>query len=97
MYVRKNLCMYINSNVYCFKSLILIIKMLFKCEFCNNEYTTKSSLNRHKKTVKKCFNLSENTDNTEYKCNNCDYNTKLKSNLNKHEKICKLKNIKKNI
>ena len=68
---------------------------MFKCEFCNNEYTTKSSLNRHKKTVKKCFNLSENTDNTEYKCNNCDYNTKLKSNLNKHEKICKLKNIKK--
>ena len=66
---------------------------MFKCSFCNNEYTTKSSLNRHQKTVKKC--LSNNEKIEEYKCNNCDYITTLKSNLTKHEKNCKLKNIKK--
>ena len=41
---------------------------MFKCSFCNNEYTTKSSLNRHQKTVKKC--LSNNEKIEEYKCNN---------------------------
>ena len=69
---------------------------MLKCEFCSNEYTTKSSLNRHQKTVKKCLYLRKNNEKiNEYKCDNCDYNTIRKACLTNHQKTCKSKQTKK--
>ena len=69
---------------------------MLKCEFCSNEYTTKSSLNRHQKTVKKCLYLRKDNEKIdEYKCDNCDYNTIRKACLTNHQKTCKSKQTKK--
>ena len=69
---------------------------MLKCEFCSNEYTTKSSLNRHQKTVKKCLYLRKDNEKiNEYKCDNCDYNTIRKACLTNHQKTCKSKQTKK--
>lgn len=61
------------------------------CEFCKKEYKTKSSLNHHKKTVKKCILIQGKRDIELFKCNYCDFNTPLKSSLVAHN--CKFKHI----
>ena len=69
---------------------------MYNCEFCNNQYKTKSSLNYHKKSTKKCLLLRNNIDMLEaFKCTTCDFKTALKLSFNSHK--CKSKNITKNI
>jgi hypothetical protein len=72
--------------------LVNIKKIEYTCEFCNNEYKTKSSLNYHKKTTKKCLILRDAIDTaTFFECNTCEFKTTVKVSFNLHK--CKLKDI----
>jgi hypothetical protein len=65
---------------------------MYTCEFCNNQYKTISSLNHHKKTVKKCLILRDALNTAQFfECKTCDFKTTLKNNFNSHK--CKLKDI----
>jgi len=62
---------------------------MFKCEFCNTELKSLSSLNYHKNNAKYCLSLQNKEPvNKVFMCEYCD--TELKSNkaLNYHSKIC---------
>lgn len=65
-----------------------------ECEFCKSILQSKTSLNNHMKTNKKCLELqsnnSLNTITTLLQCEYCNKNYS-KSNLNKHLNICKIK------
>ena len=59
---------------------------MFKCEHCEKEYSTKSNLNHHKKTAKKCLLLRDNIENINFLiCKKCDFQTTLKSSLDRHK------------
>ena len=64
---------------------------MLKCEFCQKEYTTKSSLNYHVKTNKKCILLRGETAESKefFDCEYCDFKTLNKSGLKSHS--CKNK------
>jgi hypothetical protein len=66
-----------------------------KCNFCNAELKTISSLNYHKRVNKKCINIQknefENTNITIFKCEFCDKNLATKQSQIKHYEICKSK------
>ena len=65
---------------------------MFKCEFCNNDYSTKSNLHIHQKTAKKCISLrGVEMKDTIFKCDKCDYTTMRKSNFTSHINSCKAK------
>ena len=65
---------------------------MFTCDYCNNEYATKSSLNHHKRTAKKCLLLRESTEQVNFlNCKKCGFQTTLKNTLIMHK--CKLENI----
>ena len=40
---------------------------MFKCEFCNKNYSTKSILSTHQKTTKKCLQLRGENNNIKLK------------------------------
>ena len=64
------------------------------CQFCNKDFSNKSSLINHQKTAKYCLKLQD-TDK-EISNFNCDYCKKLftsRQNLNIHLAICKDKEI----
>ena len=67
---------------------------MLKCEFCNNTYKTKSSLNHHKKNAKKCLILRGEEIVNNYVCEYCDFKSITKDTLNKHQLCCKMKNKK---
>jgi len=59
---------------------------MFKCEYCEKEYSTKSNLNHHKKTAKKCLSLRDTIENINFLiCKKCDFQTTLKSSLDRHK------------
>jgi hypothetical protein len=59
---------------------------MFKCEHCEKEYSTQSSLNHHKKTAKKCLSLRKPVENINFLiCKKCDFQTTLKNTLNTHK------------
>jgi hypothetical protein len=59
---------------------------MFKCEYCEKEYSTKSNLNHHKKTSKKCLSLRDTVENINFlKCKKCDFQTTLKNTLDRHK------------
>ena len=64
------------------------------CQFCNKDFTSKSSLTNHQKTAKYCLKLQDT--NKEISNFNCDYCRKLftsRYNLNLHLLNCKDKEI----
>jgi hypothetical protein len=68
--------------------------MAFNCEFCKKDFSSKSSLNKHKTSTKKCI-LIQNKINNEIKKehNNlwCQYCNKIftsKQNFNIHDSTC---------
>jgi hypothetical protein len=63
---------------------------MFKCEFCSQEFTAKSSLNTHQKTAKYCLQLQEKEIES-FICNFCQKEFSLKPNLLRHIDICKAK------
>ena len=70
---------------------------MLKCEFCRNELNSLSSLNKHKKTNKKCLEIQQKTsDNVHSKRTLCKYCGKNVSNVNRHFLTCKSKKEKDN-
>ena len=67
---------------------------MFECEFCKNTYATKSNLNHHKKTAKKCLILRGEEIRNNFICEYCDFTSITKDTLHKHHSSCKLKNKK---
>ncbi len=67
------------------------------CEYCNKVYSSKSSLNNHKKTTKKCLDIQKSlnkiTTITEYNCRYCDKIFTTKQNIKTHETICSSKKV----
>lgn len=64
----------------------MLIRM-FPCEFCKNSYSSKSSLNAHKKTAKFCLEIQGKT-NTEFSCQYCQVFFSQKHILDTHEPKC---------
>ena len=64
---------------------------MFECEFCKKTYSTKSNLNLHKKSTKRCLALRQIVQVEKYKCEYCEYWSENKNNTKKHEIICKHK------
>ncbi len=65
------------------------------CEYCRNTYSSKSSLNNHQKTTKKCLEIQKNlnkiTDLVEFSCKYCDKKFTSNQNIKKHEPFCNIK------
>ncbi len=69
--------------------------MSYECEFCNKNFSSKSSLNYHQKTVKYCLEIQKNKtltepkDNSEdfFKCEFCNKNFTIKKSLIRHSDI----------
>jgi hypothetical protein len=67
-----------------------------KCEFCNNDFKTISSLNYHKKTAKYCASIQNNKSES-FLCNYCNKSLSTKQNLNAHIKNCKEYKLEENL
>ena len=63
------------------------------CEFCDKEFVSKTNLNIHIKTSKKCILNRGEAVVYNYKCENCNKVFTIKSNLISHLKNCKVKDI----
>ncbi len=65
------------------------------CEYCNNTYSSKSSLNNHQKTTKKCLEIQKKlnkvTKKVEFTCKYCDKKFTSKQNIKNHEIFCDVK------
>ena len=64
---------------------------MFKCEFCNKDYSTKNILSTHQKTTKRCLTLRGVIKELSYKCEDCNYKTERKDNFTEHIEKCKKK------
>jgi uncharacterized Zn-finger protein len=62
------------------------------CQFCNQQFTAKSSLNTHQKTAKYCLDLQKKEPkNLNFSCDFCNKNFTTNSNLVRHIETCKYK------
>ena len=66
------------------------------CEFCNKNYSSKSSLNNHQKTTKKCLEIQNKIINKDditpkFNCKYCNKNLTSKQNIKIHENSCSSK------
>jgi hypothetical protein len=65
------------------------------CEFCNKTYSSKSSLNNHQKTTKRCIeiqkSMNKNNNILEFKCDYCNKIFTTRQNIKNHENICQNK------
>jgi hypothetical protein len=68
-----------------------------KCEFCNNDFKTISSLNYHKKTAKYCASIQNNNISKSFLCKYCSKSFSTKQNLNAHIETCKEYKLEENI
>jgi hypothetical protein len=59
----------------------------YLCSFCNKEFSTKSSLNLHKKTAKYCLE-KQGANIIEFKCDFCNKILGSKQRLNEHTLVC---------
>ena len=68
---------------------------VYKCHFCNKEYSSKGILENHQKTAKFCLRLRNNEYKEQniinFKCDFCEDNFTQKANLERHYEVCKLK------
>ena len=60
-----------------------------KCEFCSNEFTSKTSLTHHQKTAKYCIVLQGIDKDTNFVCLNCGKKLSTQNRLYTHEQTCK--------
>ena len=68
---------------------------MVKCEFCNTDFQTISSLNYHKNNARYCLEIQdkvENKENKEFTCDLCKAKLKSKRNLDYHKISCEKKN-----
>ena len=67
------------------------------CEYCNNEFNDKSSLNKHQKTSKYCLKIRKDKEpdkefeKESFQCEFCDKELTSKYRLENHLKICSVK------
>jgi len=68
---------------------------MFDCEFCKKSFASKSNLNLHRKTTKRCLKIqreqSSKTEEVKYSCKYCRKEFLLKSYIDTHERNCKKK------
>ena len=64
---------------------------MYKCEFCNKEFKTKSNFNFHQKTTKYCLEKQGKEINNENECKYCKKKFTKKQNLDTHLEICNIK------
>ena len=63
---------------------------MYKCDYCEKEYSSKGTLETHQKTAKFCLRLRNNKEEIKIlKCNYCEDNFTLKCNLERHYETCK--------
>jgi hypothetical protein len=60
-----------------------------ECKYCKNSFSTKTSLNNHKRTAKYCLKLRGVVAEYKYKCESCNMRFHKMFNLNRHIEICK--------
>ena len=60
-----------------------------KCSYCENNFSTKTSLNNHQKTAKYCLKLQNKDIQYKYKCESCNMCFHKIFNLDRHISICK--------
>ncbi len=60
-----------------------------ECQYCNKNFTVKSSLVHHQKTAKFCIKKQNILVSDTYKCNYCSKILSTQSRLQTHLKICK--------
>jgi hypothetical protein len=60
-----------------------------ECQYCNKNFTVKSSLIHHQKTAKFCIKKQNILVSDTYKCNYCSKILSTQSRLQTHIKICK--------
>ena len=60
------------------------------CQFCNNSFSTKTSLNNHQKTAKYCLSLRNISNDTNFICEGCDTKFLRSYHLERHRKTCKV-------
>jgi hypothetical protein len=73
------------------------LKNKMECEFCNQIFKTKSSLNKHKNTAKYCLSIQKKSFNCkEYKCE-CNKSFMTEDIFLQHENICLIKKYKNRI
>ena len=71
---------------------------MFNCEYCNNKYSSSSSLKLHQKTAKFCIKIQDkNNEQTKerflFSCLHCHKEFLLKSSYNDHISLCKNKEL----
>jgi len=59
-----------------------------KCTYCNNSFTTKTSLNTHQKTAKYCLKIRGKDITSQYSCIGCSKSFVRKYEYNRHLSIC---------
>jgi len=67
--------------------------MDYRCEYCNNNYSTKWNLKNHQKTNKQCIKIQKELDDNDietlsYSCEYCIKNFTSKHRLSKHLEVC---------
>src|SRR6266404_4164020 len=66
---------------------------MYICEFCNNEFATKSSLKLHQSKASYCILIQQNKgiikDVIKYSCKYCKKEFTQKNRYKDHETICK--------
>ena len=60
-----------------------------KCDFCSNEFISKTSLIHHQKTAKYCILLQGIDKNTNFVCLKCNKKLSTQNRLYTHEQTCK--------
>jgi hypothetical protein len=68
---------------------------MFDCEFCKKSFASKSNLNLHKKTTKRCLKIQQEqcskTEEVKYSCKYCEKEFLLSHHVNVHEQNCRKK------
>jgi chromosome segregation ATPase len=63
---------------------------MFKCQYCQKDFSTKTNLNKHQKTTQYCLDIQQKESDS-FKCDYCNKEFNLKANFNRHTDICKAK------
>jgi len=64
---------------------------MVKCEYCQRNFSTISSLNNHKKTALYCIKARKDTKNADHICEYCDKSFATKYSLKTHMSTCSTK------
>lgn len=76
-----------------YKNILYYINMSeMLCQFCNNVFLNKNTLEKHQTTAKYCLEL-QNKNSNEFACNYCQKKFYRNDILSKHKETCKYKDI----